>query len=512
MKKIHLLFVVTAVLFSTTAFSQSKTLENVVDVELRNSVDIVNNKQIVGYAFFYKIDKMKKSALYRLEIVDENLKPIGNNEFEGSKDLVLKKAVYESNQILLSFYDSDKKDGYARFVKIFDLKGKETGTVPYDPEKVKKGMFGGAMADQMENSYEGTSNVEGKGFICVYQSKAKTGGVNLQMIDNNGKLKWEESLTADKGDRDDTYLVATTPNTILLYEINRGGIMSKDAVVSLIGLSTETGKQLFKKPMDIGDLTLEPMLIKAGTDGKLKIVSTMYNESDKFYTAKPIGFSIGELNDVTGDIKVLKNFNYQNDLSNVLDMKNESKSEEGYIQAHNLCLMPDGSMVLVGEFFRKTVSAIGVASRLLSSNGGTAAAQATIDDMFLLRIDNTMKAKSLEKIEKDKERSQIPTEGMSIGLMARWLVYTHSFGYMYTDEGLDGQKKTILARGSFGDEKYGTVAITIDPKKGFTQKRFDLIKEKKVTYFVTRGKPGTVLIMKYNSKDKTISLNLEKVN
>jgi hypothetical protein len=511
MKKLQLALVTAALLISNAVFPQSKTLENVIEVDLQSSVEITNNKQIVGYAFFYKIDKLKKSAMFRLEILDENLKPIGNNEFEGPKDLLLKRAVYESNQILLSFYDEDKKEGYARFVKVFDLKGKETGMIPYDPEKVKKGMFGAAVAESMESIYEGIDNVEGKGFICAYQSKAKTGGVDLQMIDTNGKLKWEKSITADKGDRADLYLVSTTPNAIILFEMDRASIMARDATIFLVGLSTENGRELFKKPMDIGGLSFEPMLIKNGTDGKLKIVSTMYDESSKFATSKPIGFSIGELNDISGDIKVIKHFNYLKDLGSVLDMKNESKSEDGYIKAHDICMMPDGSMVLVGEFFRKTVSAGGAVMKVLSK-GNASAAQATIEDMFLLRIDNTLKAKSLEKIEKDKERVSLPTDGLPIGLMARLLTYTHSFGYMYTDEGMDGQKKTIVARGSFGDEKYGTVAITIDPKKGFTQKRFNIEKEKKVSYYISRGKPGTVLIMKYNSKEKTISLNLEKVN
>jgi hypothetical protein len=511
MKKLKLIAVAIAVLLSTNTFAQSKLLENVIEVELQSSVEITNNKQIVGYALFYKIDKLKKSAMYRLEILDENLKPLGNNEFEGSKDLILRRAVYESNQLLLSFYDEDKRDGFKRFVKIFDLKGKETGMVPYDAEKVKKGMFGAAIAEQMEAIYEGIDNVEGKGFVCVYQSKAKTGGVDVQMIGTNGKLKWEKSITIEKGDRTDLYLLATTPNAVLFFEMDRASVMARDATIFLVGLSTETGKELFKKPMDIGGLSFEPMLIKNSTDGKLKIVSTMFDESSKFANSKPIGFSIGELNDITGEIKVLKHFNYQNDLGSVLNMKNESKSEDGYIKAHDICLMPDGSMVMVGEFFRKTVSAGGAVMKVLSK-GNASAAQATIEDMFLLRIDNSFKAKSLEKIEKDKDRVSLPTDGLPIGLMARLLTYMHAFGYMYTDEGMDGQKKTVLARGSFGEEKYGTVAITIDPKKGFTQKRFDLVKEKKVSYYITRGKPGTVLIMKYNSKEKTIALNLEKVN
>ena len=56
--------------------------------------------------------------------MDENLKEIGSNEFEGGREMVLRRAVYESNNILLSFYDKDKYEDYERFVKVFDLKGK----------------------------------------------------------------------------------------------------------------------------------------------------------------------------------------------------------------------------------------------------------------------------------------------------------------------------------------------------------------------------------------------------
>lgn len=498
-------------LISFGSFAQSKEFENVIDVEVRSTVEITNNKQIVGYAFFYKMDKMKKAAMYRLTILDENLKEIGSNEFEGPKNLQLKRAVYESDLILLSFNDEAKKDGYARFVKVYDLKGKEKGLVPYDPDKVKKGMFGAAIAEQMEAIYDGTDNVEGKGFVTVYQSKAKTGGVDLQMIGLNGKLAWEKSYTADKGDRTDLYLLGTTANTILLFEMDRSGIMSRDATIFLVGLSAADGKELFKKPLNIKGLSYEPMLIKKTNDGKIKIISSTADAGDKFGTAKPNGFSIGELNDQTGEITTIKDFNFLNDLGNVLDMKNENKSEDGYIKAHDILLMPDGGVVMVGEFFRKTVSGGGMAMKILSK-GQASAAQATIGDMFLLRINSSLKATSLEKIEKDKERVPLPTDGLPIGLMARLLTYEHDFGYMYTDEGMTGVKKTILARGSFGEESYGTVAITVDEKKGFSKKRFNLEKEKNVRYFISRAKPGYVMIMKYFTKDKKITVNLEKVS
>lgn len=511
MKQTRITLTLLMLLFSFGAFAQSKIFDNVLDVEVKSSIAITNNKQIVGYAFFYKVDKMKKSALYRLSILDENLKEIGSNEFEGGKDLVLTRGVYESEKLLFSFYDDDEFDGFKKFVKVFDLKGKQLGLIGYDPDKVKKGMFGAAVAAELETLYEGTENVEGKGFVRVYQSKAKTGGIDIQFIGLDGKLKWERNVTAEKGDRTDLYLISTTPKTILLCQMERGSIMDTDPAIFLVGLNNDNGKELFKKPLDIKGNSYEPMLVKTTADGKIKMVASLLDESAKFLKAVPKGISISELNDQTGEIKIIKDFTYANDLSNVLTMKSETKSEDGYIKPHNLLMMNDGSMVLVGEFFRKTVSAAGMAVKVLSRGGGSAA-QATVDDMFLLRINTALKATALEKIEKDKERTSLPGDFMSIGLTSKWLTYTHSFGYMYTDEGIDGSNKTVLARGSFGDEKYGTVAITIDDKKGFTQKRFSIPKEKNVSYYVSRAKPGYVMITKYNSKEKKMTVNLEKVN
>ena len=44
-----------------------------------------------------------------------------------------------------------------------------------------------AVAGQMEEMYRGYENVEGKGYVSVYQGKAKTGGDDVQMIGTNGK-------------------------------------------------------------------------------------------------------------------------------------------------------------------------------------------------------------------------------------------------------------------------------------------------------------------------------------
>jgi hypothetical protein len=491
--------------------AQSKVFDNVIEVKLQNSVTIKNNNTIVGYALFYKVDVMKKAALYRLEILDENLKSIGSNEFEGSKELQLQNALYESEHILLAFNDIEKKDGYQKFVKVFDLKGKETGLVAYEPEKVKKGMFGEAAAAEMGAFYNGFNNIEGKGFVVVYQSKAKTGGADIQMIDKTGKLKWEKNITAEKGDRMDLYLTATTPDALIFFSVNRNGIMAKDSKNFLVGIDPENGKELYRKSMEIDQLAWEPILFKTDKDNNYKMISSLSHEEDKFYSAKPIGFNIANFNVKTGEIRLDKNFMFETELSKIMTMKGESKSEDGYIKMHDICLMSDGSKVLVGEFFRRTVSVAGMAFKVLSRGNGSAS-QISIGDLFLLRIDSKNNPVSLDKIEKEVDRVPLIADGISIGLITRLLTMEGNFGYLYTDEDIYTNSRTVIANGTFNGESYGTTAITFDEKKGFKQKKFTIEKDKKDKVYIRRGKPGHLLVMKYNAKEKKISLNLERVN
>jgi len=496
--------------------AQTRELDNVIEVELQNTVTIKNNNTIVGYAFFYKVDKMKKTALYRLEILDENLKSIGSNEFEGSSELELQNALYESQHVLLAFEDPKKTDGIEKFVKIFDLKGKETGTVAYDPDKVRKGMLGAAFAKSLGNYYNGYNNVEGKGFVVIYQSEAKTGGIDIQMIGINGKLKWEKNITAESGERMDAYLAATTQNALIIFTINRSGVLAKDSKNFLVGLNPDNGKEMYKQSMEINQLAWEPMLFKNDKSNNLKMMSALTHEEDKFYKAVPIGFNIATLNDKTGEITLDKNFLYSENLGKVLNMSSESKTEDGYIKMHDICLMADGSKVVVGEFFRRTVNGLGMAIKIINAglrdgNGGSAS-QISIGDMFLLRIDNKNNVTSMDKIEKGIERVPLPADGIPLGLTIRMLTMAGSFGYMYTDENPENDNKTVLINGSFDDEKFGTSAITFTGAKGFKQKRFEIEKAKKDRVYLRKGKPGHLLVMKYDAKAKKISLNLERVN
>ncbi len=493
--------------------AQSKELENVVDIELKSSIAIKNNGSIVGYALFYKVDKMKKSALYRLEVLDENLKSIGSNEFEGSKELSLTAAVYESNHILLSFHDPKKMDDVESYVKIFNLKGKSIGQVNYDPEKVKKGLLSKRAAVEMASYYNGIGNVEGKGFVVVYQSQAKTGGVDIQFISSEGKLKWEQNFTADKGDRADMYLVNTSPDAIQFFMGERSSVTARESKNFLLGIDPATGKQLYKTPLQLDSYAYDPQYFKYLPNGALKMISSITRENDKFYSARPIGFSIANVNAKTGDFSIEKNFILENDLGTVLDMKNATKSEDGYLQIHDVNFMEDGSKVVVGEFFRRTVSALGIAAAIINrGQSGGNATQISIGDGFLLHLDKNNKATSLDKIEKRVERVNTIQDGANLGLLQRILKMDGAFGYVYTDESPDRKAKTAIFEGTFEGERYGTNAVTYDEKAGYKVKKLTVDAKGRDRVRIMRAKPGHVMVMKYTAKEKKVTLNLERVD
>lgn len=69
---------------------------------------------------------------------------------------------------------------------------------------------------------------------------------------------------------------------------------------------------------------------------------------------------------------------------------------------------------------------------------------------------------------------------------------------------------SVITRGSFDGESHGTAAISFDEKKGFNIKKFNIEGAKKEKVYISRAKPCHVMVMRYNKKDKQITLNLER--
>ena len=496
--------------------AQTAEIESADEIESGDLLPIKNGSSVSGYAFVAKLDNDKEMKKMRLKIFDENLKEAGSSDFEIPKNASIRQAFFEGGALMLAVEEYTSSKDKKEFVKIFQLDSKATTSVTYEPdeEEKKSGLFGKAIAANSTVPFKGRfKTVEGLGLLCTYTSTNKNGGLTAQLVGTDGRRKWKRKITGSEDKRMDVHLLTTTPKTILFFASLRDGIMDRDSKNLLIGLDAESGRQVFRKTLEVGKEAWEPVFFKTmpGDDANTLTVCNMVSDvEDKFYKATNTGFNYGKLDLTTGDFTDMKTVDYSEQLSKVLTMKNESKSEEGYLFIEDLIAMPDNSLVVVGEFFRNTVSASGVAMTLLSR--GEAAGtleQGTIGDMFALRLSPEGTLQSMDKLDKDVRRCQAFT-GISTGLLCRYMAAMGSFSYQYTDELADNRKTVIVASNMKSGEN-GINAVTFTPGKGYKVK--NLVSNKDGgKYAVLQGKPGHVLVLKSDRKGKKATMSFQKVD
>ncbi len=89
--------------------SASKLFQDVKQVTVRNVGPIKKNGEVKGYYSFYEYDKVdRKTLLFKLNLMDENLNDLGTKEIEGPKTWELVSSGFDGNNFCFKFYDPKK--------------------------------------------------------------------------------------------------------------------------------------------------------------------------------------------------------------------------------------------------------------------------------------------------------------------------------------------------------------------------------------------------------------------
>ena len=109
-------------IFASALQAQNKlSIDKVYATYLRNSGTIMENKQIKGYFFLYRSDKIDKHTNeYTLQILDENLNKVKDIKFEDSKRLNLLEAAYNGSSLAFLFKNGEDK---TLDMKVYDIDG-----------------------------------------------------------------------------------------------------------------------------------------------------------------------------------------------------------------------------------------------------------------------------------------------------------------------------------------------------------------------------------------------------
>ena len=498
------------------AYSQdvSKAFDEVKEVTIRNIGCIKKNNIIKGYYNFYEFDKVdKKTRLFKLNLMDDNMNALGTKEIEGPKEWELVSSGFDGNNFCFKFWDPKAKTFE---IKVYDQQANEINsnvtTINYKPGSMKSTQFKQAVSPEL-NMVEGygsvdfTFNEPNDAFITTFTGpNAQKSWSNTYEPDGKSKIMMPTFLNGN-GD-------------IILMGVTRmdKGLYNTKTQNSLVAYSTTKGNLLFDVSTEFEDDNHVVPVNAVFEDGKIIVIGLTYKQA-KTYTSPPDGLAFIEL-DKTG--KVLKtNFKTFDESMGKFFAMDGNKLDGGYyLYIHDVVKTKNNTNVIVAEKFKKSGAGSAVLtglSMLAGSNAGFIKLQ--LENMVVLEYDkdgNVLQGQEIPKAMGTTGNFPSYSGFLSVYLLATAAKFMGEMDYMYTTKNEDnsdiGFSFTDYDRLDNSDDKTQNFG-TIHYKNGkFTVDKVAIKKEKATWGRILPAKANHVLQVNYYKKEKKLTMDLVKLN
>jgi hypothetical protein len=496
--------------------AQTHTIENVRRSAVRTSDVIKEGSEVKGYYFFYVSDKIdKKTNEYTLRILDNNLALLKDIKFQDSKDVTILESSFNGTDLIFLFYNDDTRTFE---YQIYGADGKKK-SFTYSRELTKKEkryleMSYLAVEDE-EQTYKGLYPIEGKGFISNMPSREdKDYTFQIDFFSTEKRKTWTYTPTMGGKKFIGDYL-GYFNNVVYIEVLKFSGMFDQKPESVIIGLNLETGKQVFEKNTD-GKYRFYPASLSVLNDGKAYLYGEYYDVDANLSKDKSLGFAFIGI-DEKGSFLSEKYNSWDLELGKFLDVSSKGKIEDfGFMYVHSIVQTADGSIYAVGEGYKKVVSGLGVAAKLLTRNADISTLKIKVTDMIMIKFDKDFKVKEAKIYDKNSNSVELRSgmEFVSTPLLGKMVKYTYGeFDYAYTQVNKE-QTSFTVCYGDYvrGKDYKGSTFNSISYNEGkITQDKIQT-KSNANRSWVLPGKQGQVLIMEYFKKDKRLEAHLEKLN
>jgi len=508
-------FTVVLFLLAFWANAQNMTIENVHRMSLRNSDAIKEGSDVKGYYFFYVSDKIdKKTNEYTLRIVDNTLKILKDIKFQDSKHVFILESSFNGTDLIFLIYNDDENtfeyqvygaDGNKKFSYNRQLTKKE--------ERYLEQSYL-AMEDD-EETYKGLYPVDGLGFISNMPSREdKDYTFQIDFFSSGKKKQWTYTPTVGGKKFIGDYL-GTFNGVVYLEVLKFTSMMDQKPESNIVGLSLETGKQLFEKSTD-AKYRFYPASLSVMNGGQGYIYGEYFDLNGNISKDKSLGFAFWTVDD-KGNVLTEKYCSWDLELGKFLNVSSKGKIEDfGYMYVHNILQTSDGNIFAIGEGYKKVASALGIAAKLLAARSNISTIKIKVTDMIMIKFDKDFNVKEAKIYDKNSNSVELQSgmEFVSAPLLGKLIKYTYGdFDYAYTQTNKDNSSFTVCysdyVRGK--DYKGGTFnSISYNDGK-ITTDRINT-KSDATRSAVFPGKQGQVLIVDYYRKAKKLDVHFEKLN
>lgn len=524
MRKIKL--TIATLLLSFTAINvnaQEASVTNVLNLRsVRDAGEIMQEKKLVGYYVFYLKEKVdKKNNAYEIEVFDDNYNSTKKFEIIRPKNSILIQMVYNGEAFMLHFFDS--KIGYE--FATFDRSGKMTGSHKVDKKEISK--YDLAAIQQNLSTQSETISIfpnGTKGFVRTTLMDNKKPGYEVAAYDNNAKKIWSYKSKVD----------SPIMEMCTINEINSGilsatvmkkknALTMKDAQMFCLLLNAETGKLISELELGNEAEGYRSVLKSAVNpeDGSIFLLGEFYKPNDDIFKDKSLGLYLQEL-DLSGSEKSMKQYKWKGDIDKfklALDPDDKKGDKPFYAYFHDVILAKNGHTFVIGEQFKKQISAGGLAVNALNGGGGASAMEIRVGNMIVLEFDAKKSLVNFETIEK-KPTSVLLPQGMGMYgsvLIGHYIKVTGGFDYSFTSKNkeddhyevvyMDADRKEEKGSKGKADIMIGVISI----KNGKQSESRVPINCDSKTWWVQPAKPGYISVSEYLRKEKKIQMRLEQL-
>lgn len=512
MKKLLLMF--TLLLIGLNTFSQSKEFNKVRYVDLKYSGAFAGPEGTAGYYFFYQYDKASKGKYtYIMSLVDLDYKTIKDINLVRSKNDILLESTYNGANFFFTFLDRKK-----RSVEIlsYNKEGKRVGTKGY-PKIGKMDaqiMITKATSNQISKNIIPLGNT---GVIKLNQNSGKKEKYTIEGFDNAMKATWKFTSDTKEKSYEMPNCEYSSENILLLNVSRQKSLFNAELSQHIILLNAKTGKKTFEIPLNTKKAAR--ILLNSFVDeekNEIVLIGEYFGPKDNPAKDKSLGLFTTRL-DLAGNIISSKDLSWTKDFKKFVKLSAKGTNEEGaYTYIHNIVKTQQGKYFIIGEQYKKAVSALGVAAVVASGGKSGGAMNFVIKDMVLLEMDSAFEIQQFKSYEKKQRSVNLPGgySYLSVTLLAKLMDSYGYFGYMFTS--VDTKRDRFFS--SFiSSEKNKTTkkregyigTIVYDNEISFDK----LSLSTKATYInIIPAKSGYVTIMEYYKKEKKLKIRTEKIN
>ena len=372
--------------------AQISKIDGVNTFKVKNAGAIMDkNKDVDGYYFYYVLDKLKKgNAEFAIQILDKNLVEVAKKSYIDDKHTVLMNSKFNNQAMMFAMGNwDDKQITLLTYDKQANLT--QTTKIPLESKEARYyAMF--EKSGQLSTLFP----VDNKGFLFNKLEDNKKIGYSLKYYPTDGGQAWEFNSPNDSKEILGISPIEVNDKVVVAIESAKPGMMSGKLTLRTKVIDINTGKLLYEreyskkgKPRIINNAFLD-------SDSNVVLMGEYFDEGDNIMKDKSLGM-FTEVVDMSGKTIKESFISWKDDVSKIVKTQNGFLEDKGYVYFHNIVRTASNDYYAIGEFYKKTVSAMGVASAILNRGNSTSSlSQLTITNSVVFKFNSDFKLVNIQ--------------------------------------------------------------------------------------------------------------------